>query len=262
MIYYVEKILVIFLSRRYNYIMKRENLKNIEIWQQEYKFDYDCFDVSINHVENIRVHLANKGFDVRVLPLAKIFDNGNLYSKSKEDRDSNAELYTGIKAVNFPDNSLSLNYRNAYLGGRLTNHTNRESYRLEFKKYFDNLNSFLKNSFGVSNLPSSEEVDLELFMMAYAVKCDSYLSKERGFGNYLELIDKNDPTPNSTATIGRNNLNNPLFFDFVSSITWLTMRPEMRQGIQLKRNEKNSKWINLVSMIMNGVDVSYVKKAA
>ena len=97
-------------------------------------------------------------------------------------------------------------------------------------------------------------------MMAYALKSDCYVNKEKDFSDYLYLVSYQNPTSLSVSEIGRNHLNNPLFFDFISSAIYISLRPELRENLTLNHSGNNAKWLELVYETV--IDLEDIKKAS
>ena len=226
--------------------MNKIGLKEIEIWQQNYKFDYSCFDSFSTNLEAIRIHLEGKNNTLTLLDISKIFKNGNLYKKSLEEKSIIIQTCLGVSIDDLPENTLIQDYRNSYIDGVLAKHVTRVAFRAEMTEYLINLNIFLNSTNESLNLPPIEKLDLEIFIIAYAMFCGSYVKEEKDFLSYLQMIYTEKLNPINVGTIGRNHLNNPLFYQFIRATMSVCARPEIRVGIDLKRMDTNMKWLRII----------------
>ena len=99
---------------------------------------------------------------------------------------------------------------------------------------------------GFKDLPVVQDIDVDLFMLAYANNSGSYVKEEKDFGDYINMIRTQHLSSVKLDQIGRNHLNNPLFYDIITSAITIYASPELRRGFTFKEKESTLKWLEIV----------------
>jgi hypothetical protein len=194
--------------------MKLKILKEIEIWQQSYKFDYNCFNSTNQNLHNLEKLLKEHNIHKTVLELSTYYNFGSLYNKNLDELKDWSLQCLNIDYNLLPPHLTQLSYFTSH--GKNKEFLNKKPFNEEFLKYFKELSKKLLELGCL--IPDISKINLEPLKYSMILLNDtSLLSANKTFEDYLLAINENEDWKklNILTKMDKKTLSMPLFYRFI-----------------------------------------------
>lgn len=188
-------------------------LKEIEIWQQFYQFNYNCFSANIELLYELEKFLKTQNISKSIKEINEFYDNGALYNKT------NVELAEwSIQKLGIDYNVLLPNFKQLTFNtshGKNKKFMELEPFNIEFNNYIISMMEFLKKS--QLMIPDISKINLYPLKYSFIQLNDcSPISSTKTITDYLSSIEDGSFQNLSVITkIGKTTLSMPLFYSVI-----------------------------------------------
>lgn len=193
--------------------MKLKVLKDIEIWQQSYNFDYNCFNSNIDVLYELEKFLKTKNITKTIKEINEFYNNGALYNKTQNELELWSKQILDIDYNILPQNFKQLTFYTSH--GKNKRYLEQEPFNIEFNKYILALTKPLTQS--QLMIPDVSKLNLTPLKYGFIFLNDSTpLGATKTITDYLDSIDNDTFQKLSVITkIGKSTLSMPLFYKLI-----------------------------------------------